>query len=82
MFNRLKGGESVDLIHCTEKMEFVDKLAKTLYTNTQSVIGIKIMVDSFIKVFGRTTDVDKDIKECKCKLFVRPRRFQRVSRLE
>ena len=50
----------VDLIHCTEKMEFVDKLAKTLYTNTQSVVGIKIIVDSFIKVFGKATDVDKD----------------------
>jgi len=50
----------VDLIHCTEKMEFVDKLAKTLYTNTQSIVGIKIIVDSFIKIFGKATDVDKD----------------------
>lgn len=49
----------VDLIHCTEKMEFVDKLAKTLYTNTQSVVGVKIVVDSFVKVFGKVADIDR-----------------------
>ncbi len=49
----------VDLIYCTEKMEFVDKLAKTLYTNTQSVVGVKIVVDSFVKVFGKTADIDR-----------------------
>lgn len=49
----------VDLIHCSEKMEFVDKLAMTLYTNTQSVVGVKIVVDSFVKIFGSVAGFDK-----------------------
>lgn len=39
---------------------FIDKVCKSVYANTRNVVGLRVMTKSYIKIYGKSTNVKHD----------------------